>query len=363
MTRSRDLGIPFEGTPGPYNAITDIEGVTVGHTTLIFGHGELKVRHGPVRTGVTAVLPRGKSFDPPFAAWYPFNGNGEITGVTWLEESGFLESPILTTNTHSIGAVHEATAEWMHQNRYFDPEWPILWTLPVVSETADMRLNDMNGFHVRREHVFEALNSACSGPVQEGNVGGGTGMVSYEFKSGIGTASRVTSIGYRVGALVQANYGTRRQLVIAGVPVGLEIPDLIPRVRLPDLRTGAGSIIGIIATDAPLLPHQLMRLIRRAPLGMARLGGIGANTSGDLFIAFSTANTGIFSARLVAQAEFLSNDEMDPLFEATVQVVEEAIVNSLVAAETMMGINDNIVYALPHDRLQAAMRKYGRLIE
>lgn len=295
--RARDLGIPLEGTPGAFNAITDVDGVLVGHTTLISGDGALEVGRGPVRTGVTIVMPRGPRYDPVFAATYALNGNGEMTGTIWIEESGFLESPIGITNTHSVGVLRDAIIAWGAQHHMYDPVVPgIYWALPVVAETYDGILNDINGFHVRSEHVFAALDSATGGQVIEGVVGGGTGMICHGFKGGIGTASRRLSEeagGFTVGALVQANHGARRHFTVAGVPVGQELTEL--PVEKHDSATpppGAGSIIVVVATDAPLLPHQLKRLARRIPLGMGRVGGQGENSSGDIFIAFSTANSG-----------------------------------------------------------------------
>jgi D-aminopeptidase len=365
MTRARDLGIPFEGQPGSLNAITDVSGVLVGHTTLISGDGALNVGKGPVRTGVTAVLPRGRRYDPVFAGWYALNGNGEMTGTTWVEESGFLESPVMLTNTHSVGIVRDAVVAWTHDNRHYDPiSDDVFWSLPVVAETYDGRLNDINGFHVQPEHVFEALNNASGGPVAEGNVGGGTGMTCHGFKGGIGTASRrLTILGddVTVGVLVQANHGSRYQLTIAGVPVGQEITDLLPEVHTIKVAAGSGSIIVVVATDAPLLPHQLRRLARRVPLGIAKVGGIGGNNSGDIFIAFSTANAGAARRSTAVQLKMTPNDQMTPLFDATIQATEEAIVNALVAAKTMTGINGNTVYALPHDRLVNVLKKYKRL--
>jgi D-aminopeptidase len=363
MTRARELGVPFEGQPGPLNAITDVQGVEVGHTTLISGGGALQVGRGPVRTGVTAVLPRGKQRDPVCAGWYSLNGNGEMTGTTWVEESGFLDCPVMITNTHSVGVVRDAVVAWAFDHGFMDPAG-YFWSLPVVAETYDGDLNDINGFHVKPEHVFAALESASPGPVAEGNVGGGTGMVCHGFKGGIGTASRVLDEelgGYTVGVLVQANHGARRNLTIAGVPVGREIPDLMPVYHLEEPAPGSGSIIVVVATDAPLLPHQLKRLARRVPLGIARVGGMGADSSGDIFIAFSTANPGAAHSREVTPLEMLPNRRMTPLFEATVFATEEAIVNTLTAAETMVGVDDNTIYALPHDRLQDALRAYGRL--
>ena len=272
--RARDLGIPLNGTPGDLNAITDVKGVEVGQVTLISGEGKLVVGKGPVRTGVTAILPRGKKYDPVFAGWYTLNGNGEMTGTTWVEESGFLEGPVLITNTHSVGVVRDAVIEWEYKNKLFDPlpdEPDVFWALPVVAETYDGDLNDINGFHVKRDHVFEALNNARSGKVAEGCVGGGTGMICHGFKGGIGTSSRKVTVGsrvYTIGVLVQANYGTRESLTIAGVPVGKEIPDLLPDINPLKKNEDHGSIIVVVATDAPLLPHQLKRLARRVPIGI-----------------------------------------------------------------------------------------------
>ncbi len=364
-TRARDLGIPFAGTPGPLNAITDVAGVTVGHTTLITGDGKLNVGSGPVRTGVTAVHPRGKTYDPVFSGWYALNGNGEMTGTTWVEESGFLESPVVITNTHSVGVARDATIEWQYANNLFDPlpdDPDVFWSLPVVAETYDGDLNDINGFHVTKEHVISALESAKSGPVAEGNVGGGTGMICHQFKGGIGTASRQVEIAdheYTIGILVQANYGVRETFTIAGVPLGNELSDLMPEFRPTDRETG--SIIVIVATDAPLLPHQLKRLARRVPLGISKVGGYASNGSGDIFIAFSTANPGAAARKGILDVEMLPNDSISPLFLATAQATEEAIVNAMVAARTMTGINGNTVYALPHDRLIDILKEHDRV--
>ena len=356
--RARDLGVPFDGTPGPYNAITDVKGVEVGHTTLISGSGKLVVGQGPVRTGVTAVLPRGKdSTDPVFGAWFTLNGNGEMTGTTWLEDSGFLDGPVMITNTHSVGVVRDAVIAWRvkkappDQNGYD-------WSLPVVAETYDGDLNDINGFHVKPEHAWNALDTAHGGPVEEGNVGGGTGMVCNEFKGGIGTASRVLDPRYgryTVGVLVQCNYGWRSQLRIAGVPVGSEIQD--HKVRDNDV----GSIIVVVATNAPLIPTQLKRLVRRVSLGLGRDGSFSGDGSGDIFIAFSTANPEASSSKGIRQISMLPNEDLNPLFLATVQATEEAVINAMVAAETMKGINDFEVIALPHDRLREVLKKYNRL--
>ncbi len=363
--RARDLGIPFAGTPGPFNAITDVAGVTVGHTTLISGDGKLDVGSGPVRTGVTAIHPRGKTYDPVFSGWYALNGNGEMTGTTWVEESGFLEGPVVITNTHSVGVARDATIEWQYANNLFDPlpdDPDVFWSLPVVAETYDGDLNDINGFHVTKKHVIDALESAKSGPVDEGNVGGGTGMICHQFKGGIGTASRTVKIAdreYTVGILVQANYGSRNTFTIAGVPLGEELSDLMPEFRSTDRSTG--SIIVVVATDAPLLPHQLERLARRVPIGISKVGGYASNGSGDIFIAFSTANPGVAAREGIMEIEMLPNDAMSPLFLATAQATEEAIVNALVAAKTMVGINGNTVYALPHDRLIDILKEHKRI--
>ena len=356
--RARDLGVPFDGTPGAWNAITDVSGVEVGMTTLISGKGPLVVGKGPVRTGVTAVFPRPKSErNQVFAAWFTLNGNGEMTGTTWLDESGFLEGPVLITNTHSVGVVHDAVIAW--QLERLGKKFPA-WSLPVVAETWDGDLNDINGFHVKPEHVRQALDAARSGPVAEGSVGGGTGMIVHGFKGGTGTSSRIVTIreaAYTLGVLVQANYGSRDQLTVAGVPVGKEIRDLKPEVGGED----AGSIIVVIATDAPLLPHQLKRIAERATLGIGRTGGLGSNGSGDIFIAFSTANAGAAEASGPAKVEMLPNDWIDPLFAATVQATEEAVINAMIAAETMDGVNGHVVHAIPHDRLRAILKKYNRL--
>jgi len=360
--RARDLGIPFNGTPGRHNAITDVAGVWIGHSTIISGTGDLVVGEGPVRTGITAILPTGKTYRPVYAAWHTLNGNGEMTGTTWIEESGLLDEPILLTNTRSVGLVHDAVWDWRRVNNFHDGTSEFGWaSLPVVAETWDGRLNDIHGNHVKREHVFAALDGAMFGPVTEGNVGGGTGMVCHRFKGGIGTASRKTDGGFTLGVIVQANYGTRESLTIAGVPVGREIMDLMPDIHSINPPIEGNSIIVIVATDAPLLPHQLKRIAKRVPLGIGRVGGFGSNSSGDLFLAFSTAAgepTGVAEIRRVPT---LANDAMDPLMIAAVQATEEAIVNALIAAKTMTGINGNTVYAIPHDRVQAALEKHNRL--
>lgn len=360
--RARDLGVPFDGVTGPLNAITDVAGVTVGHATII----EDLADNRAVRTGVTAVLPRGKATlqKPVFAAWFALNGNGEMTGTTWVEESGFLEGPVMITNTHSVGTVHQAVIEWRIEQA--DPDasgyW---WSLPVVAETWDGYLNDVNGFHVKPEHVYAALESASGGPVAEGNVGGGTGMVCHEFKCGIGTSSRVVDIGlhdYTVGVLVQANYGRRETLRIAGVPVGHYLTEnqVYSEVEAP---TGEiGSIIIVVATDAPLLPHQLKRIAKRASLGVGRMGGMAGNGSGDIFIAFSTADAVAMKPDIIT-VDMLLNDSISPLFNATVLATEEAIVNAMVAARDMTGDRGHTVHAIDHDKLREILRQYNRLSE
>jgi L-aminopeptidase/D-esterase-like protein len=363
--RARDLGVPFDGTPGPLNAITDVAGVLVGHTTLMSGSGKLKVGQGPIRTGVTAVLPRGRDSlsDPVFAAWFSQNGNGEMTGTAWIEESGFLEGPVMITNTHSVGVVRDATIQWRVAHGTADTTgyW---WSLPVVAETWDGWLNDVNGFHVKPEHVFHALDTAQAGAVQEGSVGGGTGMICNGYKGGIGTASRRLDSkagGYTIGVLVQCNYGTRDNLRIAGINVGREIPAPEPYVFIPSDFAEHGSIIVIVATDAPLLAHQLKRLARRVTLGLGRNGSISGNESGDIFVAFSTANPGAAAEGHVVDLKMLPNDSLDPVFRATVEATEEAVVNAMVAAHDMVGVDDHRVIALPHEQLQAVLKKYNRL--
>jgi D-aminopeptidase len=358
--RARDLGVPFDGTPGPLNAITDLKGVEVGYRTLISGEGKLQVGTGPVRTGVTSIFPRGKTaVDPVFAGWFTENGNGEMTGTTWVEESGFLYGPVMITNTHSVGVVRDAVISWQLKHGTPVPleDW---WSLPVVAETWDGYLNDINGFHVKAEDAEAAMADAHAGPIVEGNIGGGTGMVCFEFKGGTGTSSRRLSEkhgGYTVGVLVQCNFGLRHQLRIAGTPVGDEI-------KGPSIwGEGTGSIIVVVGTDAPLLPHQLKRLARRVTLGLGRLGSISDNDSGDIFIAFSTANAGAGLAQKLARAEMLPNEQMDGLFEATVEATEEAVVNAMVAARTMTGADNHTVEALPHDRLREVLKKYNRLVE
>ena len=363
--RARDLGVPFDGTPGALNAITDVKGVEVGQTTLIRGEGVLKPGQGPVRTGVTVILPRGKrSKDPVFAGWFSLNGNGEMTGTTWVEESGFMEGPMAITNTHSVGVVRDAIIAWEVQHDLLRGAF----ALPVVAETNDGWLNDINGFHVKPEHVFHALETASTGPVAEGNVGGGTGMHCYDFKGGTGTASRKlpnAAGGYTVGVLVQANFGTRRHLMVAGAPVGKEIScDKYPcrPITLP-APARDGSIIIVVATDAPLIAPQLRRLAVRAALGIARTGGMSGNGSGDIFIAFSTANPGAAGDRDASTVRMLSNRRIDDLFEATVFATEEAVINAMVAAETMVGRDYHQWVGLPHEELKQVLRKYRRLAE
>jgi L-aminopeptidase/D-esterase-like protein len=369
--RARDLGVPLEGTPGPLNAITDVAGIEVGHRTIISGDGKLEVGKGPVRTGVTAIWPRGKqSSDPVFGGWFSQNGNGEMTGTPWLEESGFADGPILITNTHSVGVVRDSFLGWLVKNNRkpgtntFDGGF---YTYPLVAETYDGYLNDVNGFHVKSGDVAAALENATRGPVAEGNVGGGTGMVCYGFKGGIGTSSRklpAAQGGYTVGVLVQCNCGSRRQLRIGGLPVGTELAQDMPvaSVRSP-YREDVGSIIIVVATDAPLLAHQTKRLARRATLGLGRTGSISGDGSGDLFIAFSTANAGAAGSKDVATIKMLPNDKLNPVFEAAVQATEEAIINAMVGAETMTGVDGHKVYALPHDRLRETLKKYNRLAQ
>ena len=359
--RARELGVPFEGTPGPLNSITDVKGVEVGYRTLISGDGKLIAGTGPVRTGVTAVFPRGKSsVDPVFAGWFTENGNGEMTGTTWVEESGFLYGPVMITNTHSVGVVRDAVIAWQLKHGTSLPleDW---WSLPVVAETWDGYLNDINGFHVKAEDADAAMRDAHSGPIAEGNVGGGTGMICFEFKGGTGTASRQLPEklgGYTVGVLVQCNFGVRHLLRIAGTPVGYEITG--NTVWGDD----TGSIIVVVATDAPLLPSQMKRIAKRVTLGLGRLGSISGNDSGDIFIAFSTANAGAgLEQKKPVAVQMLPNEPMDALFEATVQATEEAVVNAMIAAKTMTGADGHTVEALPHDRLREVLKKYNRLVE
>ena len=371
--RARDWGIPFDGTPGKWNAITDVSGVEVGHRTIIEGSGKLVKGTGPVRTGVTVILPGGKKFTPVFANWYTLNGNGDMTGTHWLTESGFLETPILITNTSSVGVVRDAALAWMDKHHYYNADDDSIWySYPLTAETWDGVLNDINGFHVKKEDAWMALDSAASGPVNEGCVGGGTGMVCLGFKGGIGTASRTidTKFGkYTIGVLVQTNFGMRSQLTIAGVPVGKELNDTLKNIingfasakRAEDPNAETGSIIVIVATDAPLLPHQLKRIAQRVPLGIGKMGGIGGNGSGDIFLAFSTANKNAFNRAAQTNVNMYPNDEMGALFTGTIQATEEAITNALFAAKTTTGINGNTVYELPKEAVVKLLRKYGRM--
>ena len=377
IVRARDIGVPFEGTPGPLNAITDVAGVEVGYTTIILGDGKLVVGKGPVRTGVTAIIPRGHDSlnDPVYAAVFSLNGNGEMTGTHWVEESGFLEGPVVITNTHSVGVARDAVIAWRIKHGAADASgyW---WSLPLVAETWDGWLNDTNGFHVKPEDVFHALDSAHDGAIEEGSVGGGTGMICYEFKGGNGTASRKIEIKepkassgqssangasaartYTVGVFVQANFGRRALLTITGAPIGKEIPGSV-------YKEDTGSCIAVVATDAPLLPNQLKRLARRVSIGLARTGTISGNGSGDLFIAFSTANKNVWAADQVTHSvQTVPNDLIDPIFGAVVEATEEAVVNALVDNQTMTGAGNHRVEALPHDRLRELLKKYNRLKE
>ncbi|WP_119391264.1 DmpA family aminopeptidase [Taklimakanibacter lacteus] len=358
-TRGRGLKLPFPGAPGEHNAITDVAGVEVGVTTLISGAGKLVVGAGPVRTGVTAILPRGrgKAQVPCAAGSYALNGNGEMTGTIWIEESGELQTPITITNTHSCGIARDATIEWLVRHGGGNVQD---WGLPVAAETYDGDLNDINGFHVKAEHVIQALEGARGGPVEQGSVGGGTGMICYDFKGGNGTASRVVKVAGRnhtVGAFVQSNFGQRPECTILGVPAGRHLTG-------DELRgKPAGSIIVVIATDAPLEAHQLKRIARRVPIGLARTGGIGHNSSGDIFLAFSTANEAAFTAKRgeLRRMEAVGTGDIDPLFEATIEATEEAIIDSMIANETMEGRDGNRSVALPHDQLIDVMKKYGRM--
>ena len=367
--RARDLGVPFVGTTGDFNAITDVKGVEVGYSTIISGKGENVAGKGPIRTGVTAIFPRGKAekFSPVYANWYSLNGNGEMTGTTWVTESGFLETPVMITNTNSVGEVRQAVLKWYVDTDWYNGEnwW---YTYPVVAETYDGFLNDIYGFHVKEEHVLEAIENSSGGRIAEGNVGGGTGMMCLGFKGGTGTSSRVFKIKdttYTVGALVQSNFGAKRNLSIAGVPVGVELKDTLNyKFNAPPAsrrQEGDGSIIVIVATDVPLLPHQLKRIAQRIPLGIGIVGGRGSNGSGDIFLAFSTANKNAFNRDETTTVRSMSNDQLTPVFEATVQAVEEAIINAMVAAETMEGINGNKAHALPHDLLIETLKKYNRI--
>ena len=363
--RARDIGIPFYGTPGTFNSITDVRGVEVGFSTILSGQGKNIRGKGPVRTGVTAILPRGRNNNPVFANWYSLNGNGEMTGTTWITESGFLEGPIMITNTNSVGVVRDAVLKWFVKKGWYKEDF--WYTYPVVAETYDGFLNDIYGFHVKESHAFEALENAKSGLIKEGNVGGGTGMMCLGFKGGSGTSSRVVRIQdsiYTLGVFVQANFGRKRNLTIAGIPIGIELKDTLNNVfkAAPSYRQeGDGSIIAVVATDAPLLPHQLKRIAQRVSLGIGIVGGQGTNGSGDIFISFSTANPTAFQRESFTKINQLPNDLIDPLFEATIQATEEAIINAMVAADTMEGINGNTSYALPHKRVIDILKKYNRV--
>lgn len=372
--RARDLGISFDGEPGRWNALTDVDGVAVGHITLHSGEGPLVVGEGPVRTGVSAVLPLGRdgvgSACP--AGWYSLNGNGEITGTHWITETGGLSSPVMLTNTHAVGSVHRGVVAWTTANR---PDLAVQWLLPVVGETFDGYLNDINGDHVRPEHAVAAIDAAASGPVAEGSVGGGTGMNCYGFAGGVGTSSRVVRLGDRehvVGAYVQANFGGRQELRLAGVALGdLPVPDPMSDAawfardqaraaadRSSQVPPGAGSVIVLVATDAPLLPAQCTALARRVPFGLARTGTTGSHFSGDLFLAWSTAGAGALDSRFAEDApgadayrtlQFVPWGRLDPFYEATVQAVEEAVANALVVNHATPGRDGNWIPALPHD--------------
>lgn len=363
--RARDIGIPFDGDPGKFNAITDVKGVEVGYSTIISGTGKNVRGKGPVRTGVTAILPRGRTNNPVYANWYALNGNGEMTGTTWITESGFLEGPVMITNTNSVGVVRDAVLKWYVKKGWYKEDF--WYTYPVVAETYDGFLNDIYGFHVEERHAWEALDSARTGLIKEGNVGGGTGMMCLGFKGGTGTASRVFKIKdstYTVGVLVQSNFGGKWNFNIAGVPVGRELIDTMNYEfkAAPSYRQdGDGSIIVVVATDAPLLPHQLKRIAARVPLGVGRTGGQGENSSGDIFIAFSTANPGAFQRTEFTKLDELPNDLINRVFTGTIQATEEAIINAMVAAETMEGINGNKAYALPHKLVIDVLKKYNRI--
>ena len=362
--RARDIGIPFDGTTGKFNAITDVRGVEVGYSTIISGEGKNIRGKGPVRTGVTAILPRGRNNNPVYANWHTLNGNGEMTGTTWITESGFLEGPLMITNTNSVGTVRDAVLKWYVKNKWYKEDF--WYTYPVVAETYDGFLNDIYGFHVKEENAYEALDSAKSGSIKEGNVGGGTGMMCLGFKGGTGSSSRIVKIKdstYTVGVLVQSNFGGKRNFTVAGVPVGRELRDTLNYEfkAPPSYQPGDGSIIVIVATDAPLLPHQLKRIAARVPIGIGKVGGRGENGSGDIFLAFSTANPNAFQRTDFTKVAELPNDMINPLFEATVQATEEAIINAMVAAETMVGINGNKAYALPHKLVIGVLKKYNRI--
>jgi len=370
-TRARGVGVPLLGQPGQWNAITDVEGVEVGYTTLIEGEGPLVVGKGPVRTGVTAILPRGlaAATEGVYSAVFCLNGNGEMTGMSWIEETGRLDGPITLTNTHSCGLSRDATIKWLNQRKDSEHCDGNTFWLPVAAETCDNWLNDMNGFHIRDEHVFAAIDGAQSGPIEEGSVGGGTGMSCYQFKGGSGTSSRKVRVGSRnftVGAFVQSNFGIRQLCTIGGVPIGQYIPYTGGQIHryLEDHQTDQGSLIIILATDAPLSPLQLKRLAKRAAIGMARSGGIASNESGDIFLAFSTANRETYGRRYdCGPSEAFGDFMITPLFEAAVQAVDEAILNSMFANETMVGRDGNIREALPVELVQDYLKAHNRWVD
>ncbi len=362
--RARDLGIPFDGETGPLNAITDVLGVEVGYTTVIEGEGDLVIGKGPVRTGVTVIHPRGKdaTFDAVWAGRFSMNGNGEMTGVHWIDEAGSFSGPVAITNTHSVGLAHHALLRWLVRHPGFDHERQ-LWMLPVSAETCDEYLNDINGQHVSEDHVIAACESAAGGTIAEGNVGGGTGMICYEFKGGTGTASRRITINgesYTMGVLVQANFGARSDLSVRGVPVGRHLLDnTLWKTKVHP--NAQGSIIAVAITDAPLMPVQLQRIARRVALGVGRTGSPSEDGSGDIFLALSTGNDVCEKGQGVESTlRYVPNHDMDPLFLATVEATEEAIINALVAAQTMTGQGEHKVHAIDHDALQGVMKQYGR---
>lgn len=371
--RARDWGIPFSGhRTGKYNAITDVPGVEVGYTTLISGEGKNQIGKGPVRTGVTAILPTGKTRRPVFANWYSLNGNGEMTGTTWITTSGFLETPIMITNTNSVGTVRDAVLKWYVRKNWYknDKEFykDFWFSYPVVAETYDGFLNDIYGFHVTEADAWHALDSAKSGPIEEGNVGGGTGMMCLGFKGGTGTASRLIKVGdstYTIGVLVQSNFGNKALFKIAGVNIGSELKDTLNyEFKAPPesfKNNGQGSIIVIVATDAPFLPHQLKRIAEHVSLGVGKIGGRGENESGDIFLAFSTANVNAFKRDELTSVTMLSNESMNEFFYGVVDATEEAILNAMVAAKTMIGINGNKAYALPKESVIRILKKYNRI--
>lgn len=362
--RARELGIPFDGVTGEFNAITDVKGVEVGYSTIVKGKGTNIRGKGPVRTGVTAILPRGTNNNPVYASWFSLNGNGEMTGTTWITESGFLETPIMITNTNSVGVVRDAVLKWFIDKKWYKDEF--WYTYPVVAETYDGFLNDIYGFHVTENNAYDALNSAAGGFIKEGNVGGGTGMLCLGFKGGTGTSSRIVKIKdstFTLGVLLQANFGNKALFTLAGVPIGKLLKDTLnyQSIKPPDTKPGDGSIIVVVATDAPLLPHQLKRIAARVPLALGKVGGRGENGSGDIFIAFSTANKSAFSRSEISIVEEFPNDLIDPLFNATVEAVEEAIINAMIAADTMEGINGNKAYALPEETVIKILKEHRKI--